>query len=141
MVTEILFSFSRPLAKAGNPIDVREAMARFALDVIGKCAFGLQFNTLSESDNLYREVGKTLNEGGLKNSFRMLLQFINPNLLKLFGMKMTSDEVEHFFFNLLHGAEEVRRKEPEHRGDFLQLMLDLKDENGNKVNRKLFLRL
>lgn len=111
-------------------------MARFALDVIGSCAFGLRFNTLTESDSLYRKVSKTLNDPGFKNTFRLILQFVNPNLLKWFGMKITSDEVENFFFDLLHGAEELRSRESEHRGDFLQLMLDIRDEENDKASRK-----
>ena len=120
-------------------MEIQETMARFALDVIGKCAFGLQFNSMKESDSLYRKIGKTFTNTGFTNTFRMLLLFVNPSLLKWFGLKMTSEEVENFFFDLLHRAEELRRKEANHRGDFLQLMLDIKDEDNNKAQRKFFI--
>jgi cytochrome P450 family 6 len=119
---------------------VSEALARFSLDVIGKCAFGVQFNCLTESNSFYRRISKTLNEGGLKGSFRILLHhFLNPNLLKLLGVKITTDEVENFFINMLRSAEKLRRHQQDHRDDFLQLLLHYKEENdkASKPNRKL----
>ena len=48
--------------------------------------------------------------------------------MKFLRVKVSPEKVENFFFNLLHGAEELRRKEMKNRGDMLQLMLDLKNK-------------
>ena len=117
-------------------MEITEIIARFSLDVVGTCAFGLQFNTMQESDSLYHKIGKAFTDTGFKNTIRLMITIINPNLLPYFGLKMTTNEVENFFFDLLHGAEELRRHEKEHRGDFLQLMLDIKNEDNNKAQRK-----
>lgn len=120
------------MAKAGKPVDVKDTTERFSLDVIGKCAFSLQFNSLKESDLLYHEVGTAFSNTGFINMLRVALTFIYPDLLKFLGVKLVSSKVENFFFNLLHRAEELHHKEPNHRGDILQLMLDMKHQ-GDKI--------
>lgn len=142
IITLIFCSFLvyRPSIKTGEPIDFKEAMSQFALDAIGKCAFGLRLRILtteSNSPSLYRKVVKTLKDPGLIDTFRIILpQFVNPTLLKCLGVKITTDEVENFIFDLLREAEELRRKDQRHRDDLLQLMLDIKDEENDKANRE-----
>lgn len=73
---------------------------------------------------------------GFKNTVKFILRLLSPTLLKWLNIKQTSDQVENFFFDLLRGAEQLRRKESQHRGDFLQLMLDIRDEEDNKASRE-----
>lgn len=112
-------------------MEISEIMARFSLDVTGKCVLGLQFNTLVESEPLCWEVLGTMMRGSrLQNSIKMILA--GSNLLQLFGMKLYSDEMENFVFHLLHDIERERQRESEHREDYLQYMLDMKENNANE---------
>ena len=114
-------------------------MTRYTLDVLGCCAFGLEFNTLKDSNSLFRNMAKIITDfSGLRNTIRFcILQVLSPTLIKWFDIKQTTAEAENFFFDLLHNAEQLRRRETGwHRGDFLQLMLDIRDDEENKASRE-----
>ena len=114
-------------------------MTRYTLDVLGSCAFGLQFNTLNDSDSFFYKTARMIsNFFSLGTFIVVIMHMLTPNLASWLGItnKRMSDEVENFFFDLLRQAEEVRRKESEHRGDLLQLMLDIRDAEDGKASRK-----
>nr|QTC11275.1 cytochrome P450 6QA1 [Phenacoccus solenopsis] len=113
-------------------IDVREAMAKFSTDVIGRCAFGLDFNTLKDPESAFRRIGKKIFVLSYGILVRICLRLINPKLLKYIRIKSVSVEVEQFFFNLLYDTIQSRKYDTNDRMDFLQLMCSIQEQEKDK---------
>ncbi|KAL6994638.1 hypothetical protein U1Q18_049086 [Sarracenia purpurea var. burkii] len=52
--------------------DVRELMAKFSTDVIGRCAFGLDFNTMKDPESVF---------SGWQEDIRGVTEYRGENLL------------------------------------------------------------
>uniref|UniRef100_A0AAT9UTI8 Cytochrome P450 6PZ28 short isoform n=1 Tax=Maconellicoccus hirsutus TaxID=177089 RepID=A0AAT9UTI8_MACHI len=103
-------------------IRIKEICARYGTDVIGSCAFGLEINSLENPDSIFRQMGKRALEVG----FLDILRIVFPKLdffTKLFRNKKY---LQDFFFNLV--KDTVRHREDHNivRGDFLDLLIELK---------------
>ncbi len=111
-----------------EPVDVKEVMAKFTTDVIGCCAFGLEFNALKDPESQFRKMGKRIFEPTAKAIVVGLLRLLCPPLVQLLKLSETPSTVQNFFFDLLRRTEEFRKNETNRRNDFMQLMLDIRDQ-------------
>lgn len=53
-------------------------LLRFAMDVVGTVAFGLDVNTIDNSDDPFRELEKLVNNGEIINRIRLIGAFFCP---------------------------------------------------------------
>uniref|UniRef100_A0A1B6KMA9 Cytochrome P450 n=1 Tax=Graphocephala atropunctata TaxID=36148 RepID=A0A1B6KMA9_9HEMI len=115
--------------------DIREIMAKFATDVIGSCAFGLQFNSLRDPDSQFRKMGREV----FKPTFRFLFKFIartfHPSLPYYLNLKAFSQDVENFFLNFVRDAMHQRKENNIERKDFIQLLIELRKEESTGSNQ------
>lgn len=118
----------REKAATGESFDAKETSARFTLDVIGCCMFGLHFNSLEEPDSEYRRIGKIITNPGLKSIFLQVLRFTTPKLLEYFNISELPAPLLPFFSKLLKQSEELRKQESTRRNDMMQLLLDIRDQ-------------
>ncbi|KAJ8933141.1 hypothetical protein NQ318_003169 [Aromia moschata] len=101
----------------------------FSTDVIGSCAFGLECNSFKDPDSPFRTYGKRV---FVSTNFD-ILNF--PNLAKTLGVCLTPSPVSNFFYKLAEDTVEYREKNKVVRNDFVQLLLELKNNNeGNASN-------
>uniref|UniRef100_A0A1B6EZI3 Cytochrome P450 n=2 Tax=Cuerna arida TaxID=1464854 RepID=A0A1B6EZI3_9HEMI len=109
-------------------LDIREIMAKFATDVIGSCAFGLQFNSLKDPNCQFRKMGRYV----FKPSFRFLLKFVartlHPSLPYYLKLKAYSPDVENFFLNFVKDTMHERVLNNIERKDFIQLLIEMQKE-------------
>lgn len=112
--------------------DVREATAKFSTDVIGRCAFGLDFNTLKDPESSFRRIGKKIFVLSYSIVLKICIRMINPKLLKWIRIKSISTEVEQFFFNLLYHTIRHKRLNSAERNDFLQVMCAIQESEKDK---------
>lgn len=110
-----------------------EIAAKFTTDTIGRCAFGLDCNTLSDPDSEFRRAGRD----SLKPTTRtVILNFIRivglGRLLDVFRVRGMPNHVYDFFFGLLKGTMKQRETEKNIRNDFVALLVKLRDEESLK---------
>ncbi|KAK7602694.1 hypothetical protein V9T40_006668 [Parthenolecanium corni] len=125
---QILDSHLREKALAGESFDAKETSARFTLDVIGCCMFGLHFNSLDDPDSEYRNIGKIIIDPGIKGMILQVLRFTWPKLLEYFNISELPTPLLPFFTKLLKQSEEFRKHESTKRNDMMQLFLDIRDQ-------------
>ncbi|XKL67046.1 hypothetical protein PGB90_010466 [Kerria lacca] len=135
--SEILMSYVSEQPKTNQVIDAKDMTARYALDVIGCCAFGLEFNALNDPNSEFRKISKESSGSTTGNSIRRIIRLLDSTRLlkKLFNFHEISPKVDTFFFNLLKDTKELRENELITRNDFVQLMLDMRTKelaNGEK---------
>lgn len=110
-------------------IDVKELLGRFTTDIIGSCAFGLDCNSIKEENSPFRIYGKKVFTSSRMRTLKMTLASSFPNLGRLFGVRQVSSEISNFFRNIVKETIEYREKNNFSRPDFMQLLIDLKNEN------------
>lgn len=114
--------------QGGQPIDAKDVFSRFAVDVIGSCAFGLECNSFKEDDSPFRKYGARF----LKPSFfRFLVVVFSASLPAVgekLGLKTLDPETTEFFTKLTKDMVKHREDTKSTRNDFLQLLIDLKND-------------
>ncbi|XP_037951051.1 cytochrome P450 6a9-like [Teleopsis dalmanni] len=115
------------MVKQSSLIEVKDVLARFTVDVIGTCAFGINCCSLRDPKAEFLAMGrKSLVE------FRhgpLGVAFLNsfPNLARKLHMKQTLPDVEEFFLRIVRETVEHREKNNIRRNDFMDMLIELKN--------------
>nr|CAI5854948.1 unnamed protein product [Callosobruchus analis] len=133
-VKDFAYFQNHEYARIGDPIDIKETLARFSTDVIGECAFGIECNCIKDPNTEFRRFGKKQFEFSAwpKRIRGMLVTVFPHSVLRFFRFKFIEADVEVFFRDLVQSMVEHRETEKIRRNDFLQLLIDLK--NTGKVS-------
>lgn len=130
---EMVTVFANQINNQNSVVEVRDAMSRFTLDVIGKCAFGLNTNSMKNPDDEFVKMGKKAFGEQRHNDFiTNMIQSFQSTAKKL-GMKIIRDDVSNFFLGIVKETVEYREKNKIEKNDFMNLLIELK--NGPKENR------
>ncbi|CAH1392175.1 unnamed protein product [Nezara viridula] len=115
----------------GKDRDVLDELARYATDVIGSCAFGLEGDSLKNPNSPMRQMGKDLFDTSSINRTQItfLLRFSVPRLLLWFKVRSLPSAIEEYFCSTISSVLERRRKTGLKRRDFVQLLLQLKEKD------------
>lgn len=121
-------------------VDVSEAAAQFTTDTIGRCAFGLDCNTLSNPDSEFRRTGREIFMPRLRSTLLNLTRLLGfGRLLDVFRIRGMPSNIYDFFDDLLETTMEQHRHGKNSRNDFIALLVKLKEEEKLKENeQKLF---
>ena len=122
-----------------TPIDIKETVSCFTLNIIGSCAFGLDCNTFKEENSPFKKYGQKF---FVMDKYRLMMRMfmiVFPNAAKKLGVKITPSDVSEFFLTVVKDTLDYRAKNNYIRRDFLQLLIDLKsdklgDKNGYNGN-------
>lgn len=128
--SELLENIIAKHAKTNNPIGIQDLVARFTIDIIGTCGFGIECNSMQEQNNEFVKCAKRV----VKNSsFQWFMVSVMPwNLLGNLGFSYFGKEPGKFFRNLVTEAIKYREKNKTPRKDFMQLMVEMKNKPDEK---------
>lgn len=110
-----------------NEIEINEWLGRFATDVIGTCAFGIECNSLKDPQAEFREMGKKVFDDPKLNAIARTLVNSHRRLAKLVGIRLNHKNVSKFFMNIVKENIEYREKNNVHRNDFMSSLIALKN--------------
>ncbi|EDS26786.1 cytochrome P450 6A1 [Culex quinquefasciatus] len=124
-------------ASGGGEVEMKEILSRFTTDVIGSCAFGLECNSLHDSEAVFRRMGRKVFElppgrivmATLAQQFRSIARALRITII--------DPDVSQFFMNVVRETVEYREKNRVERNDFMNLLIKLK--NGQPVEDGLTL--
>lgn len=123
-----------------DPVDIKEVVSRFTTDIIGSCAFGIDCNSLKNPDSEFRRFGRKIFEPNFKRRLKNWIFFAIPREILIYlGVKQMTEEIESFFMEVVKKTVEYRENNHIERKDFMQLLLQLK--NQGKVNEDENLKL
>lgn len=114
---------------SGNELDIKNITSRFTMDVIGTCAFGIECNTLKDTNSDFYRIGRMAMEKPRHNPRIAFLLSDMKSLARFFGVKTIRDEVSTFFMNVVRSTIDYREKNNVHRNDFMDLLIKLKTED------------
>ncbi|XP_046966798.1 cytochrome P450 6B7-like [Vanessa cardui] len=107
----------------GQEIDARELMARYTIDIIGACGFGLDSDSLKEENSTFQKLGNSIFKAGPKYFFIIILKELFP---KIFNNLKVLTHVEKAIYRLVHDVLRQRNYEPSTRNDFIDILLKYK---------------
>ncbi|XP_055852791.1 probable cytochrome P450 6a20 [Episyrphus balteatus] len=116
-------------------IDVKDILARFTVDVIGTCAFGLECNSLKDPEVEFRIMGVKNFTQPRHNKLIDGFIFSFPKLARTLRMRQIHEEVHQFYMKVVRETVEYREKNSIKRNDFMNLLIEMKNsEEGLTLN-------
>uniref|UniRef100_A0A8D8I808 Cytochrome P450 6a9 n=2 Tax=Culex pipiens TaxID=7175 RepID=A0A8D8I808_CULPI len=112
---------------SGGEVEMKEILARFTTDVIGTCAFGLECNSLHDSDAAFRRMGRKVMEPPPGRLFVVILAQQFRKIARALRVKTIDTDVSQFFMNAVRETVEYREKNRVERNDFMNLLIKMKN--------------
>lgn len=126
---KVLETYIKKFLQSGNDIvEIRELLACYNTDIIASIAFGIENDSVNDSTNIFREKGRKVFATTIKNSMRQTSSFITPKISAYFKIKSVDADVEEFFLSMIKQTVDYREKNNVNRKDFMQLLLQLKND-------------
>ena len=119
-------------------IEVREFMAQFTTDVIGSCAFGLQFHSMTGETSDFRVMGRKAINSSKSGSLARMLRCFFPPLFHLLKLRTFPKEVNDFFISVVADTLRHRQQNNIRREDFLDALVEIRGTRltSSEGNRK-----
>ncbi|XP_041982221.1 cytochrome P450 6B2-like [Aricia agestis] len=111
-----------------DEIDTRDLMARYTIDFIGSCGFGINSNSLNDETSGFRQLGKRIATITKRDALVFVLKRTAPDLFK--HLTYLAPEIETKLVSIVKQIVEQRNHKPSGRNDFIDMMLELK-QKGN----------
>ncbi|KAF5288514.1 hypothetical protein FQA39_LY15382 [Lamprigera yunnana] len=126
LMKECTKQFSNYFLKQGDVVEVelKDALGRFATDVIATTAFGITCDSLSDpKNNFFIMCKEVTNFSGIRGVL-ILFNIFLPALAKFFRIPIISERVVNFFTAIVNGSLKLRREKGIIRVDMLHLLLE-----------------
>lgn len=108
--------------------EIKNILARFTTDIIGSCAFGIECNSLEDETAKFLEMGLKVFQQPRNSFAKQLIAVTYPDFARKIGIKTVRDDVSEFFMKIVNDVIEYREKNNVKRNDFMDLLLQLKNE-------------
>ncbi|XP_018576754.1 cytochrome P450 6a2 isoform X1 [Anoplophora glabripennis] len=129
----ILENYFEEVLNKEEPVDIKDVFARFTIDIIGSCAFGLDCNSFKEENSPFRIYGQKFFAMTKLRALRLALAFNFPALGRFLKVRMVDKDITEFFTKVVEDTVVYREKNNVSRNDVLQLLIDIKN---NKEGRE-----
>ncbi|KAJ8718428.1 hypothetical protein PYW08_002665 [Mythimna loreyi] len=103
--------------------EVHSLLQTYTLSTISTCAFGVNFNSLSDKLEALKLVDKFISEPSYANELDMMY----PGLLKSLNLSIIPTSTQIFFKMLVDDLIAQRNGKPSGRHDFMDLILELRE--------------
>lgn len=117
-------------------MEVKELCCRYSTDNIASVAFGVHGNSLKDPNSLFRQCGKDM----LENTYARMIEFTScffiPQLVSIFKFKIFSKKASDFMRKSCMEVMEEREKSGGVRGDLIDLLITLQNEDKDKIPKK-----
>lgn len=114
--------------KPVNGFDARELAAKFTVDVVSKCGFGVEANSFEDNDAVIRKMGTGITSFGTMTIAYLALTSIFPFVRKFWKKSLVSKNIEQFFIQLMKDAIDYREKSNVDQGDYLNYLIQIKKQ-------------
>ncbi|XP_047511840.1 cytochrome P450 6B5-like [Pieris napi] len=108
-------------------VEIKALVARYTIDCIGSCGFGIQTKAmLVEKNNPFFVIGQMIFEASNVRGFKNMARAVWPDLFYKLGFELFPSELTEFFDKLLKDVFKERNYKDSGRHDFVDLVLSLK---------------
>ncbi|XP_063367313.1 probable cytochrome P450 6a14 [Cydia amplana] len=119
----------------GETVNFTDLYAKYSMEIIGNVGFGVECNGFKNPNSEFYLRGYEYFEPQSGYwTFVRALAFFMPDFFKILKIRRISPRIINFFFSLVKESVEYRQKHSYIRNDFLQTLVELKNEQ--KMNDK-----
>ncbi|XP_049821971.1 cytochrome P450 6j1-like [Aethina tumida] len=131
-VSRKLVNYINKQIDANNPtLELKDVCTKTTLENVAISAFGLEAKCFENPESEFKQLAdKFLTPGGVQ-SYKMMLIFIMPWLSKILSLKLVTNEIETRLVSLLEETVEYREKNNVQRNDYLNTLMQLRQNNPN----------
>ncbi|XP_012945993.1 cytochrome P450 3A16 [Aplysia californica] len=135
---QLLVKYLENRQERNEPVELKEVLSRYTMDVIASTGFGVQSNSLEDDGSPFMTEAKRLMSGpGFLIILAFFLSFLKP-ILRLLNISKLPRQSLQFFRRFVDAAVESRKGEAgtvQSRNDFLQLLMEaMHDKDGEDDN-------
>ncbi|XP_046964170.1 uncharacterized protein LOC124533044 [Vanessa cardui] len=136
---EEMTTFLEEEKKISENIASKSLLARYSMDCIMNCIFGLRANTLKRDNgvNPFVIIGEKIFDTSTVRGLKIIARAIWPSLFYALGFKLFDEKIELFFKSLFIGARKNRSKDKSSMKNFVDLILSWEKESyitGYRIN-------
>uniref|UniRef100_A0A1B6GB64 Cytochrome P450 n=1 Tax=Cuerna arida TaxID=1464854 RepID=A0A1B6GB64_9HEMI len=124
--SEQLKEFVDEEIKYNSVLDVKDALARFTMDIIATCAFGLDINSLTDKDCEFYRIGIKVFQPTKLGLIVQIIVSLLPFMGKILSIRMASPDISDFLTRIVRETVEYREKNNVVRNDFLDLLIRIR---------------
>lgn len=114
-------------------VEMKGIASRFSIDNIASVAFALQGNAIKDANSNFHNFGKKIFEPTIKRMIEFGSCFFLPQLVSVLKFKFFTKETVHFMRETINQAIESREKTGEIRGDLIDALVSLKNEDKDEI--------
>lgn len=129
-----MFIIQATINSGKTEFEIRDLTAKFTTDVIGTCAFGLECNSLKDSQSEFRRMGCAVLNSSPSLALAKIVRVFFPKMFKVLKLRTFPAEVQQFFLGIVKQTIDFRNTNQVRRNDFIQLLLEIKDQNKHQEN-------
>ncbi|KAL0869039.1 hypothetical protein ABMA27_007356 [Loxostege sticticalis] len=123
--------YADTLYSNGESVNFSELYGRYAMEIIANIGFGLECNGFKSAKSEFYDRGREyFDPRTLYWTVIRAFAFIAPDTFDKLKIKRISDRIESFFYGLVRHTVEHRQKHAYRRNDFLQTLIELKNQAG-----------
>ena len=114
------------IEKETEDFDAQEVLAKFSMDTIASCAFGVEAQAFAKLDSPFVKHATNVFQQNISDSLKFGLAMLpgGSTLMRLFGMSLYKPETTKFFHDVILATLKHRRDTNIRRNDLVDLMLD-----------------
>lgn len=112
--------------KKRGPLESRELCAKYTTDVVSNAIFGVDAQSFTNDKAEIREMGRKLMAPNGWFLIKLFIVAAVPFMKKVISMRFVTDDVEHFFKDLMKQALQYRKDKNVQREDFLDFLIQLR---------------
>lgn len=122
-------------------IEITDILARYNTDIIARCAFGINCNSINEPSSIFRKMGKKMLKFSRLGLYAFYGAMLFPVQAKFFRFRIIDKTVSKFIINIVRQTLNERKRMNIERDDFMQSMMRLlktdinDDRNRNTTNK------
>ncbi|CAH0714958.1 unnamed protein product, partial [Brenthis ino] len=128
--------------KLNKTLETKSILARFTMDCIGSCVFGVNTGTLEKNsrNNPFTILGEKLFDNSNYGGFRLISRAMWPAIFYKLRFQLFESSVDDFFIQLLTDVFKSRNYKTSSRQDFVDLFLTWKKKDclvGDKISNMI----
>ncbi|XP_026729654.1 cytochrome P450 6B5-like [Trichoplusia ni] len=113
------------IVNRGGECDVRDLMARFTMEFIGACGFGIEMDTINDENSLFRKMGTRMFKPYFKRSLLIAAYDLFPHFRTVLQKLLRDLDLIDDVTVIVKNIREQRNYKPIGRNDFIDLLLEL----------------
>lgn len=122
----------------GDILEIKEVSAKYMIDLVASCFFGLEINSFGEKDSEFRIFSRKMFNFDVYRSFSLFSYFFVPKFVSWFKLRLLDSS---YLQRVLHETLSKRKDMDMKRNDFVDLLLQVKEsfsDNNTHFGKYIF---